>query len=225
MADKKVKYNKENKNLTKKEKLKRIIYHEIFIIIVAVLIIDLIVGGFFYYQINSGKIYAEKASIIAPLISLKPSMPGILEKVFVKTGDYVLINSIVAQVGNKKITTKTAGIITYVNNVPGQYVTPQDTIVKMYNPEELRIIGQVQEDKGLKDIKVGQKIIFTADAFGSKKYQGMVEEISPASRTSDIVFSISNKREEKSFDVVAKFNVGNYPELKNGMSARMWIYI
>lgn len=225
MVDKKVKFKKENKNLTKKEKIEQIIYHEVFIIIAAVLIITLIIGIFVYYQINSGRVYVEKASIIAPLISLKPSTPGVLEKVFVKIGDHVLMNSIVAQVGNEKIITKTSGIITYVNNVPGQYMTPQNTIVKMYNPEELRVIGQVQEDKGLKNIKAGQKIIFTVDAFGSKKYQGVVGEVSPTSRASDIVFSISDKREEQSFDVIAKFDVGQYPELKNGMSARMWIYV
>ena len=219
MAYEKIKY-KENKNLTKKEKLKQVIYHEVFIIIAVVLIITLIIGIFVYYQINSGRVYIEKASISAPLISLKPSMSGILEKVFVKIGDHVLINSVVAQVGDKKIVTKTAGIITYVNNVPGQYMSPQDTIVKMYNLEELRVIGQVQENKGLKNIKPGQKVIFTIDAFGSKEYQGKVEEVSPASRDSDIVFSISDKREEQNFDIIVKFDVRQYSNLKNGKIGR-----
>ncbi len=216
--------NKKPIRSTKREKLNKIIYHEVFIVIAIVLIISLIIGIFAYYQINSGRIYVEKSSIIAPIISLKSSAPGILKKVYVNVGDHVLINSIVAQVGDEKIVAKTSGIITYVNNVPGQYMSPRDTIVKMYNPKELRVVGQIQEDKGLSNIENGQRVIFTADAFGSKKYYGIVEEISPSSRESDVVFSISDKREEKSFDVIVKFDSGKYPELKNGMSARMWIY-
>ncbi len=224
MSDKKKKSDTKDKNLTKKEKFERVIYNEIFIVIGIVLIIILIIGGFVYYKTNSGKIYVERASIVAPLISLKPSMPGILDKVFVKIGDHVLINSIVAQVGNKEIITKTDGVITYVDNVPGQYMTPQNTVVQMYNPEELRVVGQVQENKGLKEVHAGEKVVFTADAFGSKKYQGTIEEVSPTSRASDIVFSISDKREEQYFDVIAEFDIGQHLELKNGMSAKMWIY-
>jgi hypothetical protein len=41
---------------------------------------------------------------------------------------------------------------------------------------------------------------------------------------SDIVFSISDKREEKEFEVKATFDADAYPELKNGMSAKMWVY-
>ncbi len=215
----------DEKNKSKKEKLRQLIYNEVIITVAVVVIISLIAGLFAYYQINSGRVYIEKASIVAPLISLKPSYPGILNRVFVKVGDKVSINTVVAQVGNKNIITKTSGVITYVNNVPGQYMSSQNTVVQIYNPMELRVIGQIQEDKGLKKIKAGQKIIFTADAFGSKEYYGTVEDVSPTSRESDIVFAISDKREEKSFDVTGRFDVGKYPELKNGMSARMWVYL
>jgi len=94
----------------------------------------------------------------------------------------------------------------------------------MVDPHEYRLIGHIDEDKGLSDIKVGQDVIFTADAFGSKEYSGTVESINPSARQSDIVFSISDKREERQFDIYVKFDVTKYPELKNGMSARMWVY-
>jgi hypothetical protein len=38
------------------------------------------------------------------------------------------------------------------------------------------------------------------------------------------VFSISDKREEREFEVRAIYDTNAYPELKNGMSAKMWIY-
>jgi len=43
------------------------------------------------------------------------------------------------------------------------------------------------------------------------------------SREGDVVFNISDKREVKQFDVKVRFDISKYPELKNGMSAKMWI--
>ncbi len=51
----------------------------------------------------------------------------------------------------------------------------------------------------------------------------MVEAVAPSSRTGDIVFSISDKRQEQEFEVRVSYDVAAYPELKNGMSAKMWI--
>ncbi len=93
----------------------------------------------------------------------------------------------------------------------------------MIDPQELRVIGRVQEDKGLKDIAPGQHVMFTVDAYPSNQYQGVVETVAPSSRTGDIVFSISDKRQEQEFDVRVSYDVNAYPELKNGMSAKMWI--
>jgi hypothetical protein len=86
------------------------------------------------------------------------------------------------------------------------------------------VVGQVQEDKGLSQIKVGQSAIFTVDAFGSKQYSGIVDEISPTYNQGDIVFNISGARQEMNFDVKIRFDETQYPELKNGMSAKLWIY-
>ena len=97
-------------------------------------------------------------------------------------------------------------------------------VVTMIDPSELRVVGQVEEDKGLKDISVGQQAVFTVDAFGSKKYIGTVEQISPTSNQSGIVFNISDKQAKQSYDVKIIFDASQHPELKNGMSAKIWIY-
>jgi hypothetical protein len=93
----------------------------------------------------------------------------------------------------------------------------------MIDPRELRVIGQLEEDKGLKDVHVGQQATFTVDAFGSRTFYGIVDSVSPTSRESGIVFNISDKRETKSFDIKIRFDINAYPELKNGMSAKMTI--
>jgi hypothetical protein len=82
----------------------------------------------------------------------------------------------------------------------------------------------VQEDKGLADIFPGQHVEFTVDAFPASRYQGGVEKVAPAAREGDIVFSISDKRQEQEFDITVSYDVIACPELKNGMSAKMWIY-
>ena len=61
-------------------------------------------------------------------------------------------------------------------------------------------------------------------AFGSKEYSGVVDEISPTSNVGDIVFNISNARQQQTFNIKIRFDVTQYPELKNGMSAKLWIY-
>jgi hypothetical protein len=54
--------------------------------------------------------------------------------------------------------------------------------------------------------------------------RGIVDEVSPTSRASDVVFNISDQRPTNQFDVKVRFDPSEYPELKNGMSARIWVY-
>jgi multidrug resistance efflux pump len=106
----------------------------------------------------------------------------------------------------------------------GKNFAPYEAVATMINSEDLRVVAQVEEDKGLADIRVGQPAYFTVDAFGSKKYSGIVDEISPTARSGDVVFNISSARQQQEFNVKIRFNVSDYPELKNGMSAKAWIY-
>jgi multidrug resistance efflux pump len=191
--------------------------------IVAFVIIAL-VGGLLYYQQLDSRISIEKSEISAPIISLAPQTTGILEGTRVKEGDSVGKGKVVAVVGNQTLRTQMQGLIVWVQDTPGQIVTSQTPVVKMVDPREFRVIGHIDEDKGLSAIKPGQKAVFTVDAFGSKEYQGVVEMVVPSARQSDIVFSISDKREVRQFDVKVLYDVNAYPELKNGMSAKLWIY-
>jgi multidrug resistance efflux pump len=95
----------------------------------------------------------------------------------------------------------------------------------MVDPTQLRVVGTIDENKGLDRIRVGQPATFTVDAFGSKQYVGIVDEISPTANSSDVVFNISNERETQQFNVKVRFDHTQYPELKNGMSAKLTIFI
>ncbi|MDR3571491.1 MAG: HlyD family efflux transporter periplasmic adaptor subunit [Candidatus Pacebacteria bacterium] len=181
-------------------------------------------GTGIYLWIQSQQVYVDQASITAPEIALSPSQPGILQNVYVKEGDEVPANFTVAQVGNELIQTQVAGVIISVPNQIGSQVTAGSPVVTMIDPTQLRVVGQVQENEGLDRIKVGEPVTFTVDAYGGKTFSGVIDEVSPTSKQSQVVFNISNQREEQDFDVKARFDTTEYPQLKNGMSARMWIY-
>ena len=191
---------------------------------VFVLAIFCVLGTAGYYFYNSKQVYVEKAEISAPTILLSSENAGTLEEVYVKTGDYLAENASVARVGDEIIKTKDAGVVIDINTNIGTTFNKGQTVATLISPAALRVVGHVAENKGLKDIRVGQTVIFKVDAFGGKKYYGLVDEISETARSGDIVFNISDKRQQQEFDVKVRFNINDYPELKNGMSAKLWIY-
>ena len=195
--------------------------------ILAVLIVVVGIGGGVYWYVSSKTIYIDQSVISAPLINLSPVNSGVLEAVYVKVGDTVLANAPIAQIGNEIVKSKTAGEIVTVDDNIGEYVnvlTGKGSVASMVDPLELRAVGHLEENKGLSDVQVGDAASFTVDAFGGKQYQGIVDEVTPTSRAGDVVFNISDQRPTNQFDVNVRFDPAKYPELKNGMSARIWIY-
>jgi multidrug resistance efflux pump len=178
----------------------------------------------FYLYLTQNRIFIENSSIQATPISLSTPNGGSLQSVLVRSGDEVKANQAVAQIGNDIVKTKDAGLIISTSNEIGKNFAPNEAVITMLRPQDLRVVAQVQEDKGLSQIKIGQEAFFTVDAFGSKKYTGIVDEISPTARSGDVVFNISSARQEQEFNVKIRFNIADYPELKNGMSAKAWIY-
>ena len=186
----------------------------------------LIIGGIvgvIYYLYSKTSVYIDLAEINAPQISLSAKTGGTLEDVLVKPGDYIGENTLLARVGDELIKSDQAGLVIATNNNLGENFLPGQAVVTMIYPNELRVIGHLAEDKSLNDVHIGQRVIFTVDAFSSKKYLGIIDEISPVSDQSSVVFSISDQRPEKQFTIKARFNISTYPELKEGMSAKMWI--
>ena len=149
---------------------------------------------------------------------------SILAEVYVKAGDTVTAGQPVARVGSETLYTKVSGTILSVQNVPGQVFAPGSAVVSMIEPSQLRVVGKLDEDKGLSRIKVGDPVSFTVDAFGAQVFNGIVDEVSPTSDQSSIVFSISDKREVKQFDIKVRYDIGRYSEFKNGMSAKLKVY-
>jgi multidrug resistance efflux pump len=144
--------------------------------------------------------------------------------VSVKEGDTITPNTVVAQVGTELVKSSKGGLVVEVNKDLGKPISAHTPVVTTIDPQELRVVGQVQEDKGLVNIHAGDPVSFTVDAFGSTEFVGVVDAVAPTARQSDVVFSVSDKREEQDFDVKVRYDMVTHPELKNGMSAKMWVY-
>jgi len=187
----------------------------------ALLIVVIAIGGFAYWQYHSTRILIDKAQITAPEIDLGPSAPGVLQEVFVRVGDEVPADTVVARVDNQSIKTKVGGLVISVQKDVGKRFNPGEAVVSLIDPRELRVVGRIQEDEGLKDVRVGQPVSFTVDAFGSRVFYGTVDAVAPTSNESGIVFNISDKRETREFNVSARYYLTTYPELRNGMSAKI----
>jgi len=188
------------------------------------LIIIALIGVAVYFYTASGQVSIENSTISAPSINLASKTGGILQEVYVNVGDMLPANTVVARVGTELIKTLAPAEVITANNNIGTAFAPGQNIVTVIDPSQLRVVGQLQENKGLSDVRVGQRATFTVDAFGSKQYSGIVDEISPTAHSGDVVFNISDQREEQNFDVKVRFDVSAYPELKNGMSAKITVY-
>jgi multidrug resistance efflux pump len=194
--------------------------------IILSLVLLAVIGGVFgvwYWSYESQFIYTDKADVEAPLIGLAPHAPGPLKRVLVEQGDVLPAYRAVARVGDEMLLTEVPGIAVIVKKDIGTIYGPSTPVVTMIQPKELHVVARIQEDKGLKDVHAEQRAIFTVDAFGSHEYEGTVESVSQTNRSGDVVFNISDKREEQEFEVKIRYDVDAYPELQNGMSARVWI--
>lgn len=189
-----------------------------------VLVIGGGIGSFAYITVTSKTVYIDKAQISAPLVDLSPTMSGTLKAVFVSEGDIIPPGTVVAQVDTELIKSTEGGLVVTVNNNIGKSVDPSSPVVVTIDPLQLRVVGEVQEDKGLVDIHVGDVVAFTVDAFGGRAFAGTVDSVAPTAQSSDVVFSVSDKRQEQSFNIKVDYNAPVHPELKNGMSAKMWVY-
>jgi multidrug resistance efflux pump len=204
------------------KKRPRIARSQVFLIL-GVLTLVAVVAGAWYLREQQKYVFSDKADVEAPLISLAPLTPGDLKTVYVKQGDWLAPNQIVARVGDDVIRTRVGGVAVTVKQDLGAHYQPGQAVVTMIEPRALRVVARISEDKGLSQVYEGQKVRFTVDAFGSRSYDGTVENVSETSHEGDVVFNISDKREEKEFEVKVAFDTNDHAELQNGMSARVWI--
>jgi multidrug resistance efflux pump len=195
-----------------------------FTILGIIIVIAAISGGIYWY-VSSQSVYIDQSVIQAPIIDLSPTTSGPLQAVFVNVGDVVTANQPIARVGGEIVESKTSGEIVSIDKNIGELENPgQAVVATMVDPTQLRVVGHLDENKGLSNVAVGDVAKFTVDTFGAKVYYGVVDEVGQTSQVS-ATSNIFNQRPVNEFNVYVRFDPAQYPELKDGMSARIWVYV
>ncbi len=189
-----------------------------------VIVILLLIGAFIFFEKVTNRIFIDDSLVQAPVITISPSGSGQVQEIDVTEGQKVQKGDTLAVVGSQTIHANTDGLIVSAPNIEGSSVTPQTQLIQMIQPVDLRIAGTLDENKGLNTIQTGQVASFTVDAYPGKTYWGYIDEIAPTAKTSQLSFSISSERPTQQFVVYVKYNSSKYPEIKNGMSAKMTVY-
>jgi multidrug resistance efflux pump len=189
---------------------------------IVVLIILISLGVFFLKTTN--RIFIDKSIIQAPVITVSSSTQGKVQEIDVKEGQTVESGDVLAVVGSETLRAQTDGLIISASDLTGSTVNQATQLIQMIRPINIRVVGTIDENKGLNNLKVGQVVSFTVDALPGKTYWGYVDEISPSALTPAFSLSSSTERATQQFSVSAKFNATSYPDIKNGMSAKMVVY-
>jgi multidrug resistance efflux pump len=194
------------------------------IIASGIFLLIVLTGLYIFLQKTTGRIFIDKSLIQAPVITISPSLMGKVQEIDVKEGQLVSNGDILAVVGSETLRAQTDGLIISANDLTGSTVNQATQLIQMIRPINLRVQGTIDENKGLNDIRVGQVVSFTIDALPGHTYWGYIDEISPSANTPAFSFSSSTERSTQQFTVYAKFNTALYPDIKNGMSAKMVVY-
>lgn len=192
--------------------------------LILVLAALLSIAGVLALQLMQGRVSIEDSIVSDPITNIAPTTPGTLTQLAVYENEHVQKGDPIAVVNGQTNYADTAGLIIMANNQIGSIVGPTNPVAQMIDISNMRIAGTIDENKGLNEIHVGQVVSFTIDALPGQTFWGYVDEISPSAKQTQAAFSISTERPTQQFVIYARFNAANYPQIKNGMSAKMTVF-
>jgi multidrug resistance efflux pump len=191
-------------------------------LVLTILFIAALTG--YYFLKTADRVFIENSIVQAPITSISNDIPGKLMKNLVFEGDVVKKGDSLAMVGTDTLKSYADGMVIKVNRQIGSIVNAQTPIVQTINLNDMKIVGTIDENKGLEKIKLGQAVSFTLDTYPTKEFWGYVDEVAPSAKQTSLAFSISSERPTQQFEVFVKFDAHKYPEIKNGMSAKMYVF-
>lgn len=173
---------------------------------------------------TANRVQIDDSLVTGPVTTVSPLTSGKLQEIDVYEGENIKKGDIIGVINGQNYASDVDGIVLMANNQIGSLVGPQNPLAQIIDSSQMRIAGTIDENKGLKDVKVGQVVSFTIDALPGQTFWGYVDEISPSAKSTQVAFSISSERPTQQFVVYAKFDRNLYPAIKNGMSAKMTVY-
>ena len=192
--------------------------------LLVVFIIVALIAGYIFYELLRDRVPIEDSLIQAPIVTISPEVAGKILDLKVYEGEKVKKGDTLAIVGTSSLTAYQDGLIVSTDNAIGSIASAQTPVVQMINFADMRVTGTIDENKGLDKVKIGQAVSFTVDALPGTTFWGYVDEISPKAKQTQLQFSVSSERPTQQFLVYARFNAYAYPQIKNGMSAKMTVY-
>nr|HET6902995.1 efflux RND transporter periplasmic adaptor subunit [Ktedonobacteraceae bacterium] len=151
-----------------------------------------IIGGVGYWVYNSYMFYqTDDAQVNGSIVNVSAPMTGTLSTLTVKQGDIVTAGQAIGTITgvppvsangtqgtppSLNVTSPISGTILQVAAVQGQGVAPGLTILQVTNLNSLNIIAYVDEN-ALNNIKTGQSVDITIDAYKGTSFTGHVQQI------------------------------------------------
>jgi len=192
--------------------------------LIACVAVIILITGVFYLEKTHDRVFIDDSLVQAPIINVSPSQAEKLMEIDVFEGQKVTRGDVLGIAGTDTLRADTDGLIIMANRQVGSLVSVQNPLAQMINTTDMRIAGTIDENKGLQNIHAGQVASFTVDALPGQTFWGFVDEVSPSAKQTQLSFSISSERPTQQFVVFVKYNADKYPEIKNGMSAKMTVY-
>lgn len=197
---------------------------KVFRVLIGMGIVAATVAIVVFITLTANRVSIEDSLVAGSITIVSPTNPGQLQEIDVYEGQKIKRGDVIGIVSGQSYVSDIDGTVIMANNSIGSIVSSQSPLAEIVNDSQMRIAGTIDENKGLKDIKVGQVVSFTVDAMPGKTFWGYIDEVSPSAKQTQMSFSISSERPTQQFVVYAKYDSTKYPEIKNGMSAKMTVY-
>jgi multidrug resistance efflux pump len=171
-------------------------------VIVLVCLLAAAGGGVYYWNQNSLYITTDNAQVKADIVAISVPATGKLDQWSVKMGDTIQKNAILgkeqatsseqaaaltsaAKEGASgkppqtlvyDITSPISGVILKTNVVPGEVVTPGQSIAMVADLSKAYVLAYIDEDQ-IRDVSIGKEVDVELDAYPDQKFRGKVTEV------------------------------------------------
>ncbi|MCL2232031.1 MAG: efflux RND transporter periplasmic adaptor subunit [Treponema sp.] len=118
------------------------------------------------------------ARVTTDLITVMAMTPGILERFTLYEGRAVHEGEILGWIQHgESFRSPVDGIVVNTNVTPGQYILPMTVLATIADTSNIHIQANIYETN-IQNVRLGQPVTVTIDAFGSRRFNGYVSNIS-----------------------------------------------
>jgi multidrug resistance efflux pump len=145
--------------------------------VVGIAIIIAVCAAFSVYTYSSKYLKTDNAKVTADIYPISSKTEGKLLKFDAYVGKYVESGTILGRVeGGQYIKAPSDGEFIEVDAARGDYILTTDVMGYIADVDNM-YIGANIEETDITKIKQGQSVIVTLDAYGSKKFDGVVTKV------------------------------------------------